>query len=235
MSPSPPQTAATPYSGTDVLEVLTEARNYNAYLLEQVLAGAAGARRVLDFGAGIGTFAREVRSHGHDVTCVELDAGQRARLVEQGLPAHADLSGVPDASFDYVYTLNVLEHIPDHAAAARELHRVLRPGGRLYAYVPAFQLLYSSFDRKVGHVRRYRRPELVSVLQGAGFTVERARYADSLGFLAALAFRAVAPDTGEVDRRAVVTFDRFVFPLSRRLDAVLGAVAGKNLAVLARR
>ena len=70
--------------------------------------------------------------------------------------------------------------------ALRAVYRCLRPGGRFYLYVPAFPLLFSAMDRKVGHHRRYRLAGLTSQLQRAGFRVLRARYADSLGFFATL-------------------------------------------------
>lgn len=49
--------------------------------------------------------------------------------------------------------------------------------------------LYSDMDAAVGHYRRYTRAELVGKLDSAGFAPVACRYADSIGFAAALAFR----------------------------------------------
>ena len=76
---------------------------------------------------------------------------------------------MPDASFNYIYTLNVLEHIEDDAAALRSLHAKLTDGGKLLIYVPAFPVLYTSMDAKVGHVRRYTRDTLMTRVTAAGF------------------------------------------------------------------
>ncbi|MGI9264633.1 MAG: class I SAM-dependent methyltransferase, partial [Gammaproteobacteria bacterium] len=113
------------------------------------------------------------------------------------------------------------------------IYRILRPGGRLLLYVPAFNVLFSSMDRKVGHFRRYRRRQLVALAGAAGFTVEQGRYVDSLGFLAALLYRFVGGDSGDINRRSLAVYDRFVFPLSRLLDTILWPFAGKNLLVTA--
>ena len=221
------------YTGTDNLEVMAEAVNYNAFLHAQVAARARTGDRILDFGAGIGTFARELARRGFEVACLEPDPQQARRLAAAGLPVVGDLGEVPDASFDYVYTLNVLEHIDDDGAAMRQLAAKLRPGGRLFVYVPAFQALYSSMDRKVGHVRRYRREGLATLVAGAGLGDVHARYIDSLGFLAALAYRVFGNDRGDIDRRALRAYDRWVFPLSRVLDAVAGRWFGKNVLLTA--
>lgn len=223
------------YTGTDNLEVMAEAVNYNAYLLDLVRRQARADQRIVDFGAGIGTFARTLAAEGLRVLCIEPDARQAAAIAGAGLEVAPSLDEVADDSIDFLYTLNVLEHIEDDAAVLRLMHAKLKPGGRLLVYVPAFQVLYSSMDRKVGHVRRYRRRDLAARVAAAGFRVERARYADAIGFFASLAYRFAGNDQGTLNRRALVLYDRVVFPLSRALDVVAWPFFGKNALVLARK
>jgi SAM-dependent methyltransferase len=216
------------------LETMEQAERYNRFLLGLVLPQARG-KRALDFGAGSGTFARRLAAEGVDVTCVEPDTQLRAQLHRDGLRNYGQIEALAAESFDLVYSFNVLEHIEDDLAALAELRRVLKPGGRLVLYVPAFMVLYSAMDRRVGHRRRYRKAALAQLTVRAGFTVDEVRYADSLGFLAALAFRALGPGSGELNPRAVRLYDRWVFPLSRALDLGLGALAGRNVILRAHR
>jgi hypothetical protein len=108
----------------------------------------------------------------------------------------------------------------------------LRPGGRLFVYVPALGILTSAMDRQVGHLRRYRRAGLAALIEKAGFAIERAVYVDCLGFAAALAYRALGGD-GLLNRDAVRLYDRLVFPASRALDPVFGRWFGKNVCLTA--
>ena len=213
------------------LEAMEQAERYNRFLLGLVLPLARG-RRVLDFGAGSGTFAHTLAAQGVEVVAVEPASGLREKLTVR---KHADVSEVAAASVDLVYSFNVLEHIEDDAAALAQLRRVLRPGGRLLLYVPAFMLLYSEMDRRIGHVRRYRKQALKRLVRAAGFEVEDVRHADSVGFLAALAFRALGPRDGALNPRAVRFYDRYVFPLSRLLDLGFDPVIGKNLILRAKK
>lgn len=221
------------YSGVDNLEVLVDAVRYNAYLVREVVTAAGEAGRALDFGAGIGTFAKAVRDTGLDVACVEPDDEMRAGLEADGLEAHADLTTVGEVP--YVYSLNVLEHIEDDGAALAGLAGVLAPGGTLMLYVPAFQVLFSAMDRKVGHFRRYHKGQLVALVQQAGLDVEQARYVDCLGFAASLVYKAVGSRQGDLSPGSVKLYDRAVFPVSRVLDRLLQPLLGKNLLVVARR
>jgi len=214
---------------------MTEAKNYNAFLVELVLKNRAksGSMEAVDFGAGIGTFARMLHERGVNVLCVEPDSGQCAAIRAQGLLATTDLGSLPDDSVEYLYSLNVLEHIEDDDGALRLIARKIAPGGRVLIDVTAFDLRFTSINRNVGPHSRYRRPQLIELVRRAGLRVIAARYADSLGFLATLVYKAIGSDSGDIDRRSILIFDRFIFPLSRLCDVALGRVLGKNVYLIA--
>jgi Methyltransferase domain len=225
------------YTGIDNLEVMEVAVNYGEYLVDLVArnVGAPGAEPIIDFGTGAATHAIALRERGYQVACVESDTGLRARICDLGFRACATTDELDGQRFPAAYTLNVLEHIDDDVGALRSLHGLLASDGTLVVYVPAFQSLYTAMDRKVGHVRRYRRRELIEKVTAAGFDVQWCAYADSLGFFATLAYRAGGNRDGDLNPRAVATYDRYAFPMSRALDHLTGRLFGKNLALVARR
>jgi SAM-dependent methyltransferase len=222
-----------PYTGIHVLEILVEAKHYNRYLLSLIKKWQQPNFNILDFGAGIGTFALQLLRQGIQVTCIEPEPELCVRLRKAGLTVATELSGIRDESLDMIYTFNVLEHIPDDSAILQILASKLKPCGILLIYVPAFMILYSSFDRDIGHLRRYRSRNLVSLVKTAGLRVIDARYADCMGFAMALFFRAFGLEKGSVSRRAVKFYDRVLFPLSRVGDVVLHRWIGKNLVLVA--
>ena len=185
------------------------AEKYNKFLVDAVIEHARPNQRVLDFGAGIGLFATKVAAEGADVSCLELDKNQAKVIESKGLDVVCGIDELPDESIDYIYTLNVLEHIDNDMQAICDLRRVLVADGVLFIYVPAFQILFSSMDKKVGHFRRYRKYHLVRLLEDAGFSVSKAEYVDSLGFFASLLYRVIGSKTGSVNEKALVFYDRF--------------------------
>jgi SAM-dependent methyltransferase len=214
--------------------LLKKARNYNRWLTGQVIAAKpAGAVKIADLGAGRGTFAEMLRARGLEIDCVEPDLQNQIILRESGFAVQAAMNEHAPESLDYVYTLNVLEHVPDDEALAESVFSRLRRGGRLFIFVPAFPILWSSLDDYVEHQRRYRREPMVSMLRRAGFVLERARYADCLGFCAALVFGRSAK--AEISPRSIWFYDRLLFPVSKFLDPLLGMFFGKNLAVICRK
>jgi SAM-dependent methyltransferase len=78
---------------------------------------------------------------------------------------------LPDASFDIVVLLNVLEHIEDDNKALLHVARILKPGGTAIIEVPAGPDLYDVYDKQLQHFRRYRLQDLVRQVEAAGMTV----------------------------------------------------------------
>ena len=222
------------YSGVDTLEALEGAHNYNDYLT-RLIRESTESKDLIDFGAGIGTFSRRLRKAGYNVTCIEPDSVERRRLEEQGFKTLENIASVPDDSVSFIFSLNVFEHIDHDSVSIREIRQKLKPGGTLLIYVPAFECLWTSLDEKLCHYRRYTKTTLRRLVEQEGFAIKRVRYADCLGFTAALIFRLLNRRASTVTAAAISFYDRWVFAPSRVLDRLFGRWFGKNVYVLCRK
>jgi len=225
--------AARPYTGTDNLDVLREAENYNSYLVDALLKACPDPGPTLDFGAGLGLYGELLRKKKISVDCLEPDIYLSNLLKKKQFTVFQDVRKIETARYVFIYSLNVLEHIKNDLDILLAINRKLAPGGILFLYVPAFNILYTSMDKKVGHFRRYRHKSLSSKLVRAGFMVKKWRYVDCLGFLAALLYKISGPRSGNITRNSIRNYDKYIFPLSCKLDAVFHPFFGKNLMIIA--
>jgi len=137
-------------------------------------------RRVLDLGCGMGGFLSglaDLSEKDARIVPSDISLESLAQCRERGFPDGVLSSGYTlpfaDGSFDLVCMFDAIEHIPDDARVMREVARVLKPGGRVFVSVPAYQFLYANNDRVAQHQRRYTRGMLRRVFEQAGLTVER--------------------------------------------------------------
>lgn len=144
-------------------------------LLSRELGRIGRPGLALDIGAAGGGNTRVLRDHGWRCIALEYGAAGAVLAKSRGLSvirADARHLPIPSGSVDLIIALDVLEHIDDDARALAEVHRVLRPGGTLFASVPCDMRLWSSHDVALGHVRRYTRDTLSSAVTGSGLQVE---------------------------------------------------------------
>ncbi|MBC7224166.1 MAG: class I SAM-dependent methyltransferase [Anaerolineae bacterium] len=157
-------------------------------------------RRVLDAGCGVGAWAQALQEAGARVVGVDVEEERVADALARASGAGFVVASVEclpfgDASFDVVFSHEVLEHVEDDLQALREAARVLRPGGHLVLFVPNRGFPFETHgvvwrgkyrfgnvplvnwlpdalrDRLAPHVRAYGRRQLAARVAAAGLEV----------------------------------------------------------------
>jgi len=222
--------------------------------------------RVLDLGCGAGRHAFEAYRRGADVTAFDADEQEllgvktlfeaMAEAGEAGPDAHGGAAETvqgdalampfPDGTFDRVIAAEVLEHIPDDVTAIAEIARVLRPGGVAAITVPRWGpervcwLLSDAYHaNEGGHVRIYRRREVLGKLRAAGLEPLGQHHAHALHAPYWWLKCAVGPDRDIAPVRAyhrLLVWDMMSAPrLTRTVEAILDPVIGKSLVLYLRK
>ena len=228
---------------SDIVETLDRAladiagaRAYNEWLFDRIRPFLG--TRVVDAGAGIGTFTELATEAGAEVTAVEpvpefaAILRERFKSNDRVTVVEGTVGAVGQRRFDSIICLNVLEHIENDGATLRQFIELLAPHGRLLLLVPAHPSLYGGYDRAAGHVRRYSKQVLHERLVGAGFELETLRHVNPIGGLGWLLRVRLRPSE-EWPAHAFTVFDRVV-PIERYLDA-LRLPFGLSLWAVARR
>jgi SAM-dependent methyltransferase len=221
----------------EVLAMLSNTRRYNEWLYARGRRYVRG--RILDVGAGVGTFVELALRDADHVTALEPDSAFAAQLRVRFSADQVDVCEIelaqleaPVDGFDAAICFNVLEHVVDDRGALERLHASLAKGARLLLLVPAHAWLVSPFDRAVGHERRYERAELRTALESSRFDIEELRYVNPVGAVGWLVSMRIRR------RRALPTtqvqmFDRLV-PFFQPFDR-LRLPFGQSLWAVARR
>ena len=175
------------YSGREELISIESMKNYNFNIVKNAYKKIDDkSSRIVDFGAGIGTLSLIFRDQ-FDINpiCIEIDEGNIEFLKKRKLQFIKNLKSISD-KLEFIFSSNVLEHIKNDSYILKEFRKNLKIGGRIYLYLPAKMILWSSLDETVGHYRRYEIVSLRNKLRALGFNVLDIHYADCLGFFITL-------------------------------------------------
>lgn len=205
-----------------------------ARLLQTVLGSyvPAGAR-VLDVGSADGPSVAWLGDR------VALDIDPRG-LRPGGVCGAVETLPFPDDRFDVASAFDVVEHCQDEALALSELRRVVKPGGVVLLAVPAYQWMWSAFDVRAGHYRRYTRPRLRRAVEAVDLKVERATYvfASTLPFFLAARLLTKLKGTGDRVRPLPSIVERLLLAGAKLDEAMLhrwNLPAGSSVVLIARK
>ncbi len=140
---------------------------------------------ILVAGLGGGIICDELRSKGHKVTGIEISE-LSCKHVSDNFKINV-ISGnlenplpFKNGSFDIVILADVLEHLDNDELLLREASVCLKRGGAVIVTAPAYPHMWSSWDVRVNHKRRYSLAVVKDKLTGAGLCVKKASYFNTL-------------------------------------------------------
>jgi 2-polyprenyl-3-methyl-5-hydroxy-6-metoxy-1,4-benzoquinol methylase len=150
--------------------------------------------RILEVGCGTGLLSSLLAKAGANVVATDIlinaTRSVKAKGITKSLMFDAGQNWpFKNAAFQAVIMLDVLEHIEDDTACLHEARRVLGRGGMVVLSVPAHQFLFSSWDKVVGHHRRYSKSRFRRIFRAAGFQPVVFSYHNVLSFFPALILR----------------------------------------------
>jgi len=221
------------YLGNE-LELFKLAKNWKRYFSGKIQKFISG--EVLEVGAGVGAttevlknkeFKKWVCLEPDPTLCSEMkDFFSSNSLLNSSTILNGTLEDV-SSKFDTILYIDVLEHIEDDSKEVHMAFERLNPNGNLIILVPAFNSLYSEFDKEIGHFRRYTKGMLFKLIPNGG-NVQYFQYLDSLGFVASLANKFFLRQSNPKPSQ-IRFWDSFLVPVSKVLDKLFFYSFGKSL------
>jgi SAM-dependent methyltransferase len=226
--------------------IMSNASNYKAYLFSFIKPYIKG--NILEIGSGIGNITEEIINSGiiiDAVTCIEQDAGCLEYLKEKFAETDKIKLNFIQGSFpqkmkeslnlfDMIFHFNVLEHIQNDVEALNTCFNLLKKGGNMIIYVPAFKSLYGSMDENLHHYRRYSASGLSKKLKDAGFEIVYLKYCNISGFFGWFINNRVLKIQSQKSGQ-VSLFDKVILPLQQFLEKFIPMPFGQNIAAVVKK
>lgn len=223
------------YSGNE-LEAFSAATNWKSYWSSQI-APYVG-KQILELGAGIGATAIALNQRNYDhwlalepdkIMCDTIETNLVHGKFPSGYKIRHGTSATltKDELFDTILYIDVLEHIEQDKEELERVSKHLIDGGHIIIVAPAHNFLYTEFDRKIGHHRRYNNRTLREITP-IGTTIQTMHYLDSVGMLASIANKLfLKTDTPSLSQ--IKFWDQFMVKTSRWVDRILFYRLGKSI------
>ena len=129
--------------------------------------------------------------------------------------------------FDTIIYFDVLEHIKDDLGEIKTASKKLKKNRYLILSVPAYQSFYSSFDKSVGHYKRYNKKDFIKISKKTGLKIDKLIYYDSIGFFLLVLNRIFSLKQTNLKNKLFLW--NLLIPLSRIIDFFTFNKFGKSL------
>ena len=214
-----------------VLEYFDISEKYRSYQIE--LFNEYVGKNVLEVGAGRGKII-EILSNDKSkfFTLLELDNNFYDYLIknlqsEKIIVKNKKTTQIND-KFDTIIYLDVIEHIDKDEEELNNALRLLEKNSHLIIIVPAFQILFSEFNKNVGHYRRYHKKFFKDYAQKNSLEIKQLKYFDVLGFFIVFLSKFIGLTNSKRNKLGIKIWN-FLIPLSKFLDKIIFHSLGKSI------
>jgi hypothetical protein len=130
-------------------------------------------------------------------------------------------------NYDTIIYYDVLEHIKNDLNEVKLASKKLNKNGYLIFSVPAYQTFYSSFDKSVGHFKRYNKKDFIVLRKRTGLKIEKLAYYDSMGFLFLVLNKLFSLKQTNLENKVYLW--NLLMPISKLIDLLTFNKFGKSL------
>ena len=134
--------------------------------------------------------------------------------------------------YDTILYLDVLEHIKQPKKELKNVFRSLKKGGKLILTVPAYQHLFSQFDKDVGHYRRYTMKKFLNEMNGIKYNNLKNYYIDTIGYFLSLSAKIFMKKDYKSNFDKKIRIWNFLIHISKILDFITMYSFGKTLIII---
>tara|TARA_B100000378_G_scaffold792_1_gene765 strand:+ start:74 stop:763 length:690 start_codon:yes stop_codon:yes gene_type:complete len=213
------------------LEFFDAAKNWRKYQFKNILKYINSS--VLEIGPGTGHNVQYYKNRASQITLLETNKNLANSLKSKFdedkkiIVLNTDIH-IQEKTFDTIMYMDVLEHIEDDKKEVNKALKHLNSGGNLIFFVPAYQFLYSDFDKSIGHIKRYNKQFFLSFKENENISIVELKYFDSIGFFFAVLNKLFNKNKKESIGLGVKIWDKLMF-LSRIMDLIFLHKFGKSL------
>ena len=218
------------YPGKE-LEIFDKAifwRSYLFFIIKKFIG-----KKVLEVGAGIGSFTKIYKSKNLNITLSEIDNLNYEILKkkfdkESNVKVEKKLIDKIDDTFDTILYLSVLEHIEDDKEEIDQALSRLNNEGHLIICAPAHNYMYSKFDKEIGHFRRYE-IDFFKKLNFKNASLKKIFFIDSFGYLLYFFNKLIFSKEVYPSKLKILIWDKIFIPLTYLFDFFTFYKIGKNI------
>lgn len=215
------------------------ADNYNSWILQNFHQYLG--KNLLEIGTGQGNFKKYLNEKVKLHVSVDIDEDVIVRAKERdpsGFYEVADISSsnfvlnLDKYEFDSIICINVLEHVPNHESGLINMMNLLKPGGHLLLFVPAYDHLYNDLDKLAGHLRRYTKGDIKKLLNGHdNFEIVKNEYFNPVGAFGwwLNKFKKHERINSTNVNKQVIIFDKYMVPVSKFFNPLFKLFWGQSL------